>query len=63
MVEVGFGSERRRLAAGRRQNGHRVTNKLRRHCWQPIVLAERPAVFDRHVLALDKTVFAEASAK
>jgi hypothetical protein len=26
-------------------------------------LAERPSVFDRHVLALDKTVFAEAPAK
>jgi hypothetical protein len=49
-----FGSERRRVAAGRRQNGHRVTNKLQRHCWQPIVLAERPAIFDRHVLASTK---------
>ena len=48
------------LAAGRR---HRVTNKLQRHCRKPVVLAERPSVFDRHVLALDKTVFAEPPAK
>jgi hypothetical protein len=29
------------------------------HRWQPITLALRPAVFDRHVLAIDVTGFAQ----
>jgi hypothetical protein len=61
MVEVAaLAGNAEGLAAGRR---HRVTNKLQRHCRKPVVLAERPSVFDRHVLALDKTVFAEPPAK
>ena len=47
-------------AAGRRRrndHGHLPANQFRRHRRQPIILTLRPAVFDRHVLALDDSRF------
>jgi hypothetical protein len=38
------------------RNSYRSANKLRRQRRQSVVLAERPAVFDRDVLAFDETV-------
>ena len=34
-------------------DGHLTTNWIGRHRWQPIISPLRPAVFDRHVPALD----------
>jgi hypothetical protein len=41
-------------------HSHLTTNQLSRHCWQPVVLPVRPAVFDRHILALDIAGFLQA---
>ena len=37
-----------------------TTNQLGCECWQSIILAIRPAVFDLDVLALNMAAFAEA---
>ena len=50
---------KRRRSAGRGNHGHLTMNQIGRHCRQPIVLVFRPAVFDRDVLALDVTGFAQ----
>ena len=42
---------------GRSNHSHLTLNQVRRHRGQPINLLLRPAVFDRHVLALDITGF------
>ena len=42
---------------------HLSTNQLRRHRWQTIILAHRPAIFDRHVLTLDIACFLQATVK
>src|SRR6267378_1258604 len=43
----------RRSTAGRRNHSHLTVNQVGRQCRQSIILAVRPAIFDRHVLALD----------
>ena len=50
---------KRRRSAGRGNHGHLTMNQISRHRRQPIILALRPAVFDRHVLAFDVTGFAQ----
>ena len=40
-----------------------MVNQISSHSWQSIVLTLRPAVFDRYVLALDKTCFLQALAE
>ena len=50
---------KRRRSAGRGNHGHLTMNQISRHRRQPIVLAFRPTVFDRHVLAIDVTGFAQ----
>ena len=47
----------------RDDHGHLATNQIGRQRWQPIVLALRPAIFDRHVLALDIAGFVQALAE
>src|SRR5262249_53958570 len=42
-----------RSSVHRDNDGHLTTNQFGRHRWQPIISALRPAVFDRHVPALD----------
>src|SRR6516225_2709640 len=42
-----------RSSVRRDNDGHPTTNQFGRHPWQPIISAIRPAVFDRHVSALD----------
>jgi hypothetical protein len=42
-----------RWSARRDDDGHLTTNEFGCHCLQPIILALCPAVFDRHVPALD----------
>src|SRR5262245_34171940 len=42
-----------RSSVRRDNDGHLTTNQFGRHPWQPIISANRPAVFDRHVSALD----------
>ena len=53
----------RRSAAGRDNHGHLAANQIGRQCRQSIVLALRPAIFDRHVPALDVAGFAQALAE
>ena len=50
---------KRRRSAGRGNHGHLTTNQIGRHRRQPIILALRPAVFDRHVVAINVTGFAQ----
>ena len=50
--------QRRRSAAGRGNHGHLTANQIGRQRRQSIVLAVRPAIFDRDVLALDIAGFA-----
>jgi hypothetical protein len=49
----------------RRENpdDHRPTSELRRQRRQAVVLAERPAVFDRYVLSLDIAIFRQSPKK
>jgi hypothetical protein len=49
----------RRRSAGRGNNGHLIMNQIGRQRRQPITSALPPAVFDRHVVALNVTGFAE----
>ena len=51
------------FAATREYHAHLALNQISRQRRQPIVLAARPAVFDRHVLAFDKSGFVQALAK
>ena len=51
------------MNAGRSNHGHLTTNQIGRQSRQSIVLALRPAVFDRHVPALDIAGFAQALAE
>jgi hypothetical protein len=53
-----FSGECRRAADGR-YYGHLTTNQIGRQARQSIVLALRPTVFDRDVLALDVASFVE----
>src|SRR5262245_49386965 len=53
-----LGRPRGGFAARRREDAHASMNKLRRHRRQPVILADCPAVFDRHVLALDEAALA-----
>ena len=57
-----LGRQRRRSAA-RGNHGHLTTNQIGRQRRQSIVLALRPAIFDRHVPALDIAGFAQALAE
>ena len=56
----GLGRQRRRFAAGRSKHGHRPAREFRRQRRQSVVLALRPAVFDRHVPAFDVSVFGQS---
>src|SRR5262249_56185030 len=56
-----LGRERRRVAAGGRQHAHSAAHEIGRHCRQKIVLAARPAEFDRNVLALDEAALPQAA--
>ena len=47
----------------RGNHSHLTMNQIGHHCWQPIVLAVRPAVFDRHAVAIDVTGFAQPCEK
>src|SRR5262249_40644574 len=44
-------------------HSHLTANQVGRKLWQSIVLILRPTIFDRHVLALDKSGFLEALAE
>src|SRR5262249_21874791 len=44
-------------------HSHLTANQIGRKLWQSIVLILRPTLFDRHVLALDKSGFLEALAE
>ena len=44
-------------------HGDLATNQFGGHCRQPIILALRPAVFDRHAMAVDVARFLQALAK
>ena len=55
--------KRRRRTTGRSNHGHLTANQIGRQCRQSIILAVRPAVFDRDVSALDIAGFAQALAK
>ena len=50
----------RRRAAGSHEDGHPVANEISRQCRQAVVMAKRPAVFDRKILALAMTGFPQA---
>ena len=50
-------------ATDRGNHGGLVTSHIARHVRQSIVLALRPAIFDRHVPALEIAGFAQALAK
>ena len=43
--------------------GRGLARELRRHRRQSVVLAERPAIFDRYVLAFDEPACAQAAAE
>jgi hypothetical protein len=58
-----LGGQSGRFAAGRSKHGHRQVDELRRLRCQPIILSLSPAIFDRHVLALDEAVFGQPSAE
>ena len=51
------------ITAGRGDNGDLPPNQLGRQRRQPIVLALRPAVLDRHVLTLDEANFLQPIAE
>src|SRR5262249_21137137 len=53
----------RECGGGRGRRGyhaHPTANEIGRQLWQAIISAFRPAIFDRHVLALDVTGLSEA---
>jgi hypothetical protein len=50
---------KRRRSASRGNHSHPTLNQISHQRWQPISSALRPAVFDRHVLAIDVTRFAQ----
>ncbi len=50
---------KRRRSGGRGNHGHLATDQIGRHRRQPIVLALRPAIFDRYVAAIDVAGFAQ----
>jgi hypothetical protein len=50
---------KRRGSAGRGNHGNLTMNQIGRHRRQPIILAFRPTVFDRYVLAIYVTSFAQ----
>jgi hypothetical protein len=58
-----FGRADRRGAGGRDDGGDPPVDQIGRQCRQPIVLAVRVAVFDRHVAAFGMTGFAQAFAE
>src|SRR5262252_5714056 len=53
-----FGSERT-LRAGPSDHVHFALNKISDECGQTVVLALRPAVFDRHIVPLNVAGFTE----
>jgi hypothetical protein len=55
----GFGRECRRYEVWRDDDGHPAANQIGRQFRQPIILTVRPPIFDRNVLALDKTGFSK----
>jgi hypothetical protein len=50
---------KRRRSASRGNHSHLTMNQIGHHRRQPITSALRPAVFDRHVLAINVTGFAQ----
>jgi hypothetical protein len=54
-------SQSRRIPADRRQNNNSALHKFGSQRRKPIVLAERPSIFDGNVLALNESDLAEAS--
>src|SRR5262249_39336106 len=58
-----FGRERMNCAAGRDDHSHLSADEIGDHCLQAIVLALRPMVLDRHVLAFDVAGFVKAFAE
>ena len=58
-----LGRERRSEVPARGDHGHLTANQIGRQRRQAIVLTLRPAVFDRHVLALDIAGLLQALAK
>ena len=50
-------------AAARDDHGHLTADQIGRQCRQSIILTLRPAIFDRHILALDIAGFAQALAE
>src|SRR5262245_27862443 len=59
----GLGRQRGGLAAGRNGDSHWPASEFRGHRRQPIILPERPAVFDGHVLTIDEAGFLQASSE
>ena len=57
-----LGCQRRSSATGG-NHAHLATNQISGQCWQTIVLALRPAEFDRHVPAFDIPGLVEALAE
>src|SRR5262249_55010181 len=58
-----FCREARSGSADSGNHGNLAANQITRQVWQSIILPFRPAVLDRHVLALDKTAFLETLAE
>src|SRR5262249_57351629 len=56
-------SQRRRRAAGCSEDGYLAANQIGRQLGQSIVLAERPAIFDRYVAAFDIPALAQPLAE
>ena len=52
-----------RAPAARNQHRHLTANQIGRQLRQPVVLAGRPTVFDRHILTRNKAGFVEALAE
>src|SRR5215471_15415215 len=63
IVVVGFRSERCGSAGRGDDNAHTTMDQIVRQFRQSMVLTFRPTVLDRHIPALDKTGFTEASPK
>jgi hypothetical protein len=58
----GFGRKRRRCTA-RRDDGDLSVNKIGREARKPVNMTFGPVIFDRDVLTVDVTGFAESSSK
>jgi hypothetical protein len=58
-----LGCQSRGFAAHRREHAHRLADQIRSESRQPLVIAARPAVLDRQILALDEVHLGKALPK